>query len=289
MFFYFLYKTGQILVKILSLKNAYRLAKRVALLRYYFSTGDKKLITENLKAVLEAKGQYLSKKQIEELAKESYINFGKFLVEFFKFSKIDEEFIKKKVRIEGDLNLLRRLLDRGKGVVTVSAHLGNWEIGAAVLRALSYPVNAITLPHTSIIVSNFFNGIRKSLSIGVIPTGIAVRRCFKLLKNNEMVSFLGDVDFSGSGVKTKFMGRDAVIPKGPAVISLKTQAPIFLVFLIREKDNNFRLIIEEPIFPSDYQNNPQSVKTLTKEYTDKIEKQIKEHPTQWLMFHKVWN
>ncbi len=289
MFFYFFYKLGQIIVRILSLNNAYRLSQQIAMIRYSFSIRDKRIVAENLKTVLEAKGEIISEEKIEKLSREVYENFGKYLVEFFKFSKIDKDFINKKVKIVGNIDIFNQLLNENKGLIAVSAHLGNWELGAAIVNALGYPSNSITLPHTSRIVSNFFDGLRIALGVRVIPIGMAIKRCFKALKDNEVVCFLGDKDFSGNGIKINFMGKDVLIPRGPAVISLKTEAPIILIFLIREKDNNFKIIIEEAIHPAEFQDEESSVRLLTQKYVRILEKYIKDYPTQWLMFRKVWN
>jgi KDO2-lipid IV(A) lauroyltransferase len=248
---------------------------------------DKKLITANLKRVLNAKGQNPTEEILGEKVKEVYVNFGKFLVEFFKF-KIDKEFIDKKVTVEDKKNILDKLRHDNQGAIVLSAHLGNWEIAAAVVNKLGFKVNAITRPHTSRIVTNFFDNSREARGVKVVPLGVAIKRCFEALKKNEMISFLGDKDFSGGGVRVNFMNEEAIVPKGPAVFSLKTEVPVVFIYLIREKNDDFRLIIDKLIYPGSHYDKEDDIKKLTQQYIYSLKEYIKEYPTQWLMFHKIW-
>lgn len=285
---YLLYRLGQFIARTLPLRWAYSVAEKTALFNYYFSIRSRRIVANNLKTILEAKGENVDEDKIKRLSKEVYKNFGKYLVEFFRFYKVDKEFINKKVKIEGQKNI-DQLLRRNKGLIALSAHLGNWELGAAVLSALGYSVNGVMLPHKSKAVNNLFDKQRTNKGIGVIPTGIAVKRCFQLLKDNKIIAFLGDKDFFGDGIWIKFLGKDALMPKGPAIFSLKTKAPIIPVFLIREDDNTFKFIFEDPIEPTQSRNQDNDVKILTRRISNVLERYIKEYPTQWLMFHKIWN
>lgn len=288
MIFYLLYRLGQFIVRVFPIRWAYSLAEGIAILRYHFSIYDKKIVANNLKTVLQAKGENFDEDKIKRLTKEVYKNFAKYLVEFFRFSKIDKEFINKKVKIKGIKNL-DMMLKRNKGIISLSAHLGNWELGAAVLSALGHSINGVILSHKSKAVNDLFNKQRTTKGIGIIPTGVAIKRCFQLLKDNEIIAFLGDKDFFRSGIWMRFLGKKTLIPKGPAVFSLKTQAPIVPVFLIRESDNTFKFIFENPIEPTQSRSQDNDVEILTRRIIDVIEKYIKEYPTQWLMFHKIWD
>ena len=183
----FIYSIGQFIVKILSLEQAYSLAEKIALLRYHLSLRDKEIIADNLKTVLRARGESFNKEKIKRLTKEVYINFGKYLVEFFSFSKIDKEFIAKRIKLEG-LENIERVAKKSGGIILLSAHIGNWELGAAAISALGYPVSALTLEHRARKVNEFFNKKRTINDIDVIHTGLAVKGCFQALKDNRMLA-----------------------------------------------------------------------------------------------------
>ncbi|MCK5306155.1 MAG: lysophospholipid acyltransferase family protein [Candidatus Omnitrophica bacterium] len=282
-----IYNIGQFVVGTLSLRQAYSLAEKIAFLRYQLSLRDKKIIADNLKTILRAKGESFDEEKIKKLTKEVYINFGKYLVEFFSFSKIDKEFIAKKVKIKG-LEIIDGVAKEGKGLISLSAHIGNWELGAAVISALGYPVSALTLEHRARGVNEFFNKKRALNGISVIHTGMAVKECFQALKDKRILASIGDKDYFGGGLKMRFFGKNTLMPKGSAVFSYRTQSPIVPVFLTREPDNSFILNFKEPIRPNLSQDEEIEVPIMMRKTIDIIEEQIKKHLTQWLMFHKIW-
>lgn len=288
MFSYLFYKLSRFIATTLPLEKAYSFAEKVAIWRYYLSFKDKKIVASNLKTVLQAKGESFDKDKIKELTEEVYKNFAKYLVEFFRFSEKDKAFINEKTKIEG-LENLDQAMSEGKGVIALGAHLGNWELAAVLLASLNYPVNAITLLHKNKAVNDIFDKQRVARGLRVIPTGMAIKRCYQVLKNNEIIGFLGDKDFFRSGIWMRFLSKKTLMPKGPAVFSLKTQAPIVPIFSIRQKDNSFKIVIEKPIKPRHLRNQDHDVKFLTRKIIDVIERYIKEYPSQWLMFHKVWD
>jgi len=117
-----------------------------------------------------------------------------------------------------------------------------------------------------------------------------LRRCFQVLKNNEMVAMLGDRDFSERGprVEVKFFGKDFWVPPGPATLSLRTQAVIMPGFTIREKDDSFSLYLEKPIEYLPSGNHEVDIQKLTQKVLDCIERYVKRYPEQWFNFRKFW-
>ena len=127
--------------------------------------------------------------------------------------------------------------------------------------------------------------------MSVVPTSVAVRKCIEALKANQLVAMVGDRDFGAHGVEMDFLGRRAMIPRGPAVFSIKTGAPIIPCFLIRNACENFTLFFEEPIFPAQIINGLADegvLVSLIKKYITTVENKIRQYPSQWLMFREFW-
>lgn len=285
MFKYYLYKIGQFLVNHIPQKISYKLAGIISDAHYFTSLKDKKAVRNNLENILH------SKKDLSRLSREMFRNFGRYLVEFFQIERtVNKEYIKEKVKIK-NIERINQVLDKGKGGLILSAHIGNWELGAVVLGALGYTLNAIALPHKERKVNNLFNHQRESKGIEVIPINKAAYRCIRALKNNELVAVLADRDFGSSGEILDFLGRKAIIPRGAAVFSEKTGAPVVPIFSIREKDNSFTLYICEPIFPPEPvkgMGKPEAVLKIMRQYTAVMEDIIRRYPSQWMMFRKFW-
>ena len=283
MFKYFLFISGQAIVSFLPERMSYSIAIFLADMQYYFSAKDRNAVKNNIKAILK------TEKNVSSIAREVFRNFGRYLVEFFCMSKVDSQFIKDKVKIE-NLSYLDSALAKGKGVIFLTAHIGNWEMGGVVASMLGYSISAIALPHKERTVNDLFNKKREARGIEVISANFAVRRSLEVLKENRMVTVLADRDFSGSGVVLDFLGKKALIPKGTAVFSLRSGAAILPVFLTRSSDG-FILKIEEPIVPPENitkQDEDAASIELMNKYIKIIENKIREDPSQWLMFRKFW-
>jgi lauroyl/myristoyl acyltransferase len=277
---YFLYKTGQWLVLHLPLKFSYVLAILISDLHYIFADKDRLYTMGNLQAIFPNK----TPKELRKIRRRMFRNFAKYLVDFFRFPIIDEQYIKRYITID-NRQYIEQSLAKNKGVVVLTAHLGNWELGGLVLGVLGYPFYAVALPHKNKKVNEFFNNRRESKGVHVIEFGKAARACLNLLKENKMVALVGDKDFTNdAGIIVDFFGKKTYLPKGPAGFALKTGALILPGFMVRNPDDTFTLRMEKPIecSPND------TLETVTEKYKAIIEDYVKLYPHQWYMFRKFW-
>ena len=257
-------------------------------MQYYFSFRDRRAVKNNLKVILN------TDKDLSRYAKEVFRNFGKYLVEFFRMPrKLDAKYISEKVNTE-DVKMLKKALEKGRGAIILTAHVGNWELGGVILSLLGYPSVAIALPHKERPVNDLFNAQRESKGITVVPPSMAIRRCIEALKNNKIIAVLADRDFTLHGEELDFLGKKAFIPRGAAIFSCRTGAPLVPTFFVRNADDDgFTLIMEEPIEPPHFAKDGKNEETcmlhLMKQYTALIERKIREYPTQWLMFREFWS
>lgn len=283
MFNYILYRIGQFITLFLPLKIAYKFAVLISDLHYLFAYKDRLAVKENLKAIFPDKPD----KEIRAIRIRMSRNFAKYLVDFFRFPNLDKEYIKKYVKIE-NIHYLEEALAKGKGVIALTAHLGNWELGGVVIAILGYPFWAVALPHKNKKVDNFFNRQRESKGVKVIPLGKAVRSCLNLLRENKIIALVGDRDFSAKGVIIDFFAKSTFFPEGPAAFSLKTGAPIVPGFMIRNEDDTFSLKFEKEVEFIPKNNNDSDQVALIKSYKNIIEDYIRKYPDQWYMFRRFW-
>ena len=136
---YLCYIIAQFLAIYLSRKRAYCVARIVSKLYYYFSWQSRRAVRDNLSHVVKGK---LIKGEFRKLIWQTYLNFGKYLADFLFFPKIHVNNIDKIVKIE-NRHYIDEAFSYKKGVIALSAHLGNWEIGAITHSLKGYPINAI--------------------------------------------------------------------------------------------------------------------------------------------------
>ncbi len=280
---YIFYRIGQFIALSLPLKIGYKLAVFISDLHYIFADKDRFAVRENLEVIFPEK----TEREISRIRIMMFRNFAKYLVDFFRFSKLDKEYIKRNIKIE-NIHYFDEALSKGKGVIALSAHLGNWELGGVVVALSGYPFWAVALPHKHKAVDNFFNFQRESKGMRVIPLGKAVRQCLSVLKDNQVLALAGDRDFTERGTVLDFFGKPAFFPEGPAAFALKTGAVIVPAFMLRNKDDSFTLKIEKPLEFTPTNDKNRDLLRLIQMYKSIIEDYIRRYPEQWYMFRRFW-
>jgi len=281
---YVCYLIAQFLVIYLSRKGIYCVARIVSRLYYYFSWQSRRAVRDNLSHVVKRK---LTKKEFRRLTWLTYLNFGKYLADFLFFPKIDADNIDEIVKIE-NRHYIDEAFSYKRGVIALSAHIGNWEIGGIALSLKGYPINAIVLSHDNPRVNQFFIRQRKQKNMNIIPVGSAFRKALRVLRKGEAIAVLGDRDIFRKGVKLDFFDEETIVPKGPAMMAVETGAAILPVFAIRQQDETYKLIFEKPFFAKIGKNRNESIQKTALQIAGIIEKYIDLYPEQWLLFHHMW-
>lgn len=282
---YILFRIGRRLALTLSPSAGYNVANAVADFFYCFAKEDKKNLRHNLKIATGVTDKQLLRKYTRSI----FRNFAKYLADFFRLEKIDSNYMRAHITITGRENL-ERALAKGKGVVALSAHLGNWELGAAAVANLGHTFCPIALAHKDKRVDDFFARQRAFRGIKVVAPGSAqLKNCFKLLKGNGVLAIVADRDFTDTGISVKFCGRNAIMPKGAAAFSLKTGAPIVPVFLLRRGSGlDYELIFDKPIEENPTGDKVADLKNLMEKCLSTLEAYVKRFPDQWCVFRKIW-
>jgi len=281
---YYLYRVGLFLAKILPIRLSGILVMLLCDMHFCFSKTDRLAVENNLKIVY--KTTLVPANQVRAV----FRSFGKYLLEFFTMSRrLTPAFLESNVHIK-NIEYINEVFKKGKGAIVVSAHLGNWEMGGAVLPMLGFPLSVVALAHKDPRVNALFNAQRENFGAMVIQTDVAVRRVVEHLRQNRLVAILADRDFGNRGLIMDFLGRHVMIPKGAAFFSLKTGAPIVPVFFLRSDDDHFEIKVYPPIEPPeliDGKITDTAAKGYTQKYLTIIEDEIRKNPTQWLLFQNL--
>ena len=249
----------------------------------YIALKDRAAVKANLRVIF----PHYSRRKISKITNRVFINFAKYLVDFFRFEKLDKEYIKKNVKIEG-IDYLNKAISKNRGVIMGSAHIGNWELGAVVLAQLGYDINVVALNHRHKNVDDFFTKQRQIKGVKSIKFGGALRKCFVCLKRGGLLALVGDRDYFGKGIPMEFFGRESIIPRGLSVLGLKFGAPIVPTFLIRNPDETFTFKFYAPIETDGALHDLENVKNITKRFIDVMEEEVKTYPDQWYVFRRFW-
>ncbi len=283
---YWTYRIASWLSRILPMKFAYWAGLRIADQYYRRNVKGREAVMSNLRQVLAARGVTPADDTLDGLARKMFQYFGKYLVDFFRYARLTEKDVKHIVSIE-HREYMDQCMKPGKGAILVTAHIGNWELGGAVVAALGYKVNALVLPQRLDRLNRMFQRQRRRRGMNVIQVGggrsalVVVR----LLRRGEVVALLGDRDFTEKQEPIPFFGKPARIPRGPAWLCVKTGAPILAGFLIRQVDDTFLMKLYPPIFPQP----GDTVESIRARVCGILESVIGEYPHQWYIFDDFWS
>ncbi len=262
---------------------------------YWLWPAKRQNTIENMACVL---GRPASDRHVRRLARRSWRNYGRYLADFLNFPNITSQQLLKRLvdltPIEGGwLQLVKEGLARGKGVIIVTAHFGNWDVAGAMVAA-QVPIAAVVETFKDPRVNTLIQGQRADKGIRVIPMeGSGARQILTALKRNEAVAIVVDRPMTPKdGVPVTFFGRQTYVPGGVAALALKAGATIipgFAYYDDRILDSYYgkmaRPIIAGPV-PG--KSNDEQIVTLTQHIYGALEDIIAEHPDQWYMFRRFW-
>ncbi|MBI3323090.1 MAG: lysophospholipid acyltransferase family protein [Candidatus Omnitrophica bacterium] len=288
MLFYALYVAGTALCVCLPRRLCHAVACRAADLYSLFARQDWRLVRGNLAAVMEVREEKVAPAMVREV----FRNFGMYLVDFFRFSRLRAEQVPGLVRAEG-LERMKQSLSSGRGVIGVTAHLGNYELAGAVLSLSGFPVSAVVLTHENRRVDAFFERQRARVGVQGIPVQRMqgrqfLEQCLAALRGGHVLGLVADRDYFDHGIPLSMFGRTVRFPTGPASFSLRTGAPIVPVFVVRERGGKYRFVMEPPIRAPQGVGRDEAIRRMTQQCVEAMARHIRQYPTQWYMFQEFW-
>lgn len=280
---YICYLLSEKLSRVLPRPHAYRLGKFIAGSVYLILRNERRSVLHNLLAALSVSH---SPQEIEQSVLESYRNFGRYCVDLLYDGKRSKEDLVARTEFV-NLSLMDAALEKKRGVVLITAHLGNWELGSMALAAKGYPVSIVVKDHSDRRVSRMFNKRRFSSGLAVIPTGFSLRKCLKVLRENKIVGITGDRLYSSQGVPVRFFERRVCLPQGPFFLSRKTGAPMIVCAMMpREDGEGYRITFTETIFQGPHDPLEGRVDGYQRVATA-LESVIRQYPRYWYCFEKL--
>lgn len=269
-----IYRTLKFFLAIFPIRWNIGLAKIIFKMGYWVDSEKRENVIENLSVIY-------GTKDIQSKTREVFSSFGRYLVEFLSPLR-KREFLRKSTQVIGIENALVAY-KRRKGVIGVTAHVGNWELGAYMTAKLGIEVRAVFSTHPNPKLDHLFMNQRRVPGLKVIPwKQDATRRCLEALREGAFLAIAGDVDFPGTGIEVEFFGRKTKIPRGPVVFSKRTGAPIVPASYVWTASGS-RLSFEQPIEPEGC-----TEEVLADKIAKSLEKIIQNDPTQWICFERMW-
>lgn len=176
----------------------------------------------------------------------------------------------------------------GRGVIVVTGHIGNWELGGAYVAARGLPIAAIYRGMQNPLFDAYLAGTRAALGMETIRDASAVRRVPRALAEGHAVAFLSDQDALGlASTFVPFFGRPARTPRGAGVFALRLDVPVFFAACTRRPDGLYRFSFTEvPVVRTG--DREADVDRLVLACNHALEDEIRRVPGQYFWHHRRW-
>jgi lauroyl/myristoyl acyltransferase len=248
---------------------------------YLFSKKDRRNLGRNFSLVL---GRPAGHPAVERAVRGIFRNYARYLVDFFLFPQLGADQVRAFFSlIEGE-GRLRQALDKRKGVLLVSAHVGNWEIGGNLLRVLGYPLTVVGLAHNTAQTNDLVRHLRSLRGIDVIEVGssdFSAVEILNALRQNRIVAMIGDRDHLGTGRAVSFLGKQMKLPPGPVILAMLSGAALIPTFVLEGPDGTYRGIIETPIAIETDGNRDAAIHRNLLRLARVFEHYVRRYPDQW--------
>jgi len=264
----------------------YGFAEGIAKLAYAFARKQRRIALESLAIAF---GRSKSRQEIEEIARQCFVFMAKSGVEML-FLGQRPQLLKERVQIAGK-ERLSAALDKGRGAILVSGHFGNFPIMLARLAMEGYPTAGIMRPMRDSRVEKLFLAKRERFKINTIysqPRQACVENSIRSLRNNELLFIPIDQNFGTGGVFVDFFGVKAATATGPVILAQRTGAVILPCFIVRQKDDTHKIIIEPALELEEGKTSQETVFLNIQRLTSIIESYIRHYPSQWGWIHRRW-
>ncbi|MEQ1701829.1 MAG: phosphatidylinositol mannoside acyltransferase, partial [Ilumatobacteraceae bacterium] len=162
-------------------------------------------------------------------AQQAFDSYAKYYVESFRLPSLSKRTVDRNFTVDGFAHITEAL-ELGKGCIFALPHLGGWEWAGRWMTDQGYKMTVVVEALEPPELFEWFADLRKELGMTVVPTGpTAASAVSAALKRNDIVCLLCDRDIERNGVDVEFFGEHTTLPAGPAMLGLRTGAPVLPV------------------------------------------------------------
>jgi len=280
-----LYTANVALAKVVPLGLAYAVSLPIADVFYCAWASKRQGALRNYARML---GCSPDDERVQRLARSSFRNFGKYLVELLHVKGWSMERLRQVVTIRGEEHF-DEALKHGRGVIFASADMGSIEVASALVLLKGFRITSVMEQLRPKMLMDWIVTCRAKMGVSLLPTQGTGRQLLRALRRGEMVALVVDVGYrDGAGVPVNFLGHATYFPAGPARLSRLSGAPIIFGTAVRLPHNRFLAYASPPILPDRTRDADQDIRNTTQRVVDIFEEFVRRYPDQWYVFRDMW-
>jgi phosphatidylinositol dimannoside acyltransferase len=244
-------------------------------------------LAANLRRVV---GDALAQPRFDELVRRALRSYARYWQEVFRLPTLSTGQLLAGFRLDGE-DVLAAHVAAGTGTVVALPHAGNWDAAGAWVAAHGWPITTVAERLRPEGLYERFLAFRRSLGMEIIPLTGGERPPMEVLQERVLagavVPLLADRDLSARGVEVSFFGGRTRMPPGPALLALRTGAPLYVAHMWYQPDAPVAQLDGPLELPAEGSLDVR-VRLLTQRIADRLAVGIARHPADWHMLQRLW-
>jgi phosphatidylinositol dimannoside acyltransferase len=243
----------------------------------------------NLRRVV---GPDVPEAELDRLVRAGLRSYARYWLEAFRLPSRSRAQHREGYRLQR-WELLAEAVTSGTGCVVAMPHAANWDAAGAWAVAHGWPLTTVAERLRPESLYRRFLAFREGLGMQILPTSGGARPPVDILADRldagHIVPLLADRDLSARGVPVEFFGGPTRMPPGPALLALRTGAPLYVMHSWYEPDVPCGYLDGPlPVPPPTAGALDVRVRLLTQQIADGLAEGIGRHPEDWHMLQRVW-
>ena len=272
------------LLRALPRKPAILMTRNLGRVAYYVAIKDRRRTFRHLSIAF---GKEKSRAEIIHLARRVFLHFGTTAADAVRIPMLLREGLDDLITVEGREHM-DNALTADRGFITITAHLGNWELLAAWAANKGYRLKVIGAPSLDDRFDKLITENRGRAGYNQISRGKGTRELIRSIIRGYSIGILIDQDTKVEGVFVKFFGRWAHTAVGPVVLAQRYHMRIVPAFIVMKDDLSYHLEVQPPVELESTGNPVRDLVVNTQKCSDRCEAIIRRHPEQWVWMHRRW-
>jgi len=278
----YIYFAGWRIVRWLPEKFAYSLAYSIADLL----TRRNGKSVQRLRSNLERTQQDITTLDLNLLTFQAMRSYMRYWCDTFRFPDWSKQRVQETVTVENE-HLLMDAIAAKTGVIVSLPHAGNWDHAGAYFCAKG--VNLVTVAEHLKPEKLFlkFLEYRQNMGMEVLPLdGRVLGTLAQRLRQGALVALVADRDLSRSGIDVTFFNAPSRMPAGPALLAIKTDAPLITAF-VSYTESGIHIVFKNVVLPT-AGTQEERVSEIVQMTAMHFEEGIKQNPEDWHMLQRIW-
>lgn len=253
-------------------------------LLYVCAASQRRIVLRNLQFAFPEAGPQWARRTAWAVAQ----NYGITLVEVVQMKFFSRDQVLSRVKLHG-LEQVTEKVSPQQGVVVVSAHMGNWEIGMQVMPCFfGRPLTAVAKKFKAGMIENWLHKTRTRFGSQILYKKGALAEMTRIIREGGVLTILVDMARRSDGVDVEFFGKKATATPAAAMLALRCRCPVVPVFCLREADGTIGIQVGAPIEMLRSRDLRRDLVVNTQRITDVVEGMVRQHPEQWHWLMRRW-